>query len=44
MCIRDRPYGVYDLANDEGWVSVGESADTSEFAVNSIRALSLIHI
>ena len=32
------PYGVYDLANDEGWVSVGESADTSEFAVNSIRA------
>jgi hypothetical protein len=32
------PYGVYDLANDEGWVSVGESADTAEFAVNSIRA------
>ena len=32
------PYGIYDLANDEGWVSVGESADTSEFAVNSIRA------
>jgi hypothetical protein len=31
------PYGVYDLANDEGWVSVGESADTSELAVNSIR-------
>jgi hypothetical protein len=29
------PYGVYDLANDEGWVSV---ADTAEFAVNSIRA------
>ena len=32
------PYGVYDLANDEGWVSVGNSADTAEFAVNSIRA------
>jgi transposase len=32
------PYGVYDLANDEGWVSVGDSADTAEFAVNSIRA------
>ena len=32
------PYGVYDLANDEGWVSVGATADTAEFAVNSIRA------
>ena len=32
------PYGIYDLANDEGWVSVGGSADTAEFAVNSIRA------
>jgi transposase len=32
------PYGVYDLANDEGWVSVGDNADTAEFAVNSIRA------
>lgn len=31
------PYGVYDLANDEGWVSVGESADTAAFAVESIR-------
>jgi transposase len=32
------PYGVYDLANDEGWVPVGDSADTAEFAVNSVRA------
>jgi hypothetical protein len=32
------PYGVYDLANDEGWVPVGASADTAEFAVNAIRA------
>ncbi len=32
------PYGVYDLGNDEGWVSVGDSADTAEFAVQSIRA------
>ena len=32
------PYGIYDLANDEGWVSVGGSADTAEFAVSSIRA------
>ena len=31
------PYGVYDLANNDGWVSVGDSADTAEFAVNSIR-------
>ena len=31
------PYGVYDIANDDGWVSVGDSADTAEFAVNSIR-------
>lgn len=30
------PYGVYDVANNEGWVSVGESADTSEFAVAAI--------
>jgi hypothetical protein len=32
------PYGVYDLGNDEGWVSVGDTADTAEFAVNSIRS------
>ena len=32
------PYGIYDLANDEGWVSVGDSADTAEFAVSSVRA------
>lgn len=31
------PYGVFDLANNEGWVSVGDSADTAEFAVESIR-------
>lgn len=31
------PYGVYDLAHDEGWVSVGDTADTAEFAVESIR-------
>ena len=31
------PYGVYDVGNDEGWVSVGEVADTAEFAVESIR-------
>jgi transposase len=31
------PYGIYDISNDEGWVSVGDTADTAEFAVNSIR-------
>jgi transposase len=31
------PYGVYDVGNDEAWVSVGDSADTAEFAVESIR-------
>jgi transposase len=31
------PYGVYDLANDEGWVSVGDTADTAAFAVEAIR-------
>ena len=31
------PYGVYDLAHDEGWVSVGDSADTAAFAVEAIR-------
>jgi len=32
------PYGVYDVARDEGMVSVGVTNDTSAFAVNSIRA------
>jgi hypothetical protein len=31
------PYGVYDLKNNEGWVSVGISSDTAQFAVESIR-------
>ncbi len=31
------PYGIYDVANNEGWVNVGDTADTSEFAVESIR-------
>jgi len=34
---RVSPYGVYDLHDNSGWVSVGISADTSEFAVESIR-------
>ena len=31
------PYGVYDLADDAGWVSIGMDHDTSAFAVQSIR-------
>ena len=31
------PYGVYDLAENEAWVSVGISHDTAEFAVAAIR-------
>jgi transposase len=30
------PYGVYDLARNNGWVSVGIDHDTAEFAVASI--------
>jgi hypothetical protein len=32
------PYGIFDETNNEGWVSVGDTADTAEFAVNSIRS------
>ena len=31
------PYGVYDVFNNEGWVNVGDTADTAAFAVESIR-------
>lgn len=31
------PYGVYDLAADTGWVSVGTDHDTAAFAVATIR-------
>ena len=31
------PYGVYDLTRNSGWVNLGTSADTAEFAVESIR-------
>jgi hypothetical protein len=32
------PYGVYDLTDNSGWVSVGITSDTAEFAVNAIRS------
>ena len=31
------PYGVYDLASNEGWVSVGIDHDTAQFATASVR-------
>jgi len=31
------PYGVYDITNNVGWVSVGTDHDTAAFAVNAIR-------
>ena len=31
------PYGIYDLAVDEGWVNVGIDHDTAQFAVASIQ-------
>ena len=31
------PYGVYDIINNEGYVNVGISKDTAQFAVHSIR-------
>jgi transposase len=34
---RVSPYGVYDLAHNAGWVSVGTDHDTAAFAVESIR-------
>jgi len=32
------PYGVYDVANNQGWVSVGIDHDTAAFAVASITS------
>ena len=32
------PYGVYDIAGNAGWVSVGIDHDTAAFAVNAIRS------
>jgi transposase len=30
-------YGIYDIANNEGWIQVGSDHDTGAFAVNAIR-------
>lgn len=31
------PYGVYDIEQNQGWVSVGVNYDTAKFAVSTIR-------
>lgn len=31
------PYGIYDMGNNKGWINVGITKDTAEFAVQSIR-------
>ena len=31
------PFGIYDIADDKGFVNVGDNYDTSVFAVNSIE-------
>jgi transposase len=31
------PYGIYDVAANQGWVTVGTDHDTPEFAVHAIR-------
>ena len=32
------PYGVYDICNNRGWVSVGVSSETASFAVSTINS------
>ncbi len=31
------PYGIYDISENQGWVNLGMSGDTAEFAMQSIR-------
>ncbi len=31
------PYGIYDVAENSGWVSVGQDHDTASFAVEALR-------
>jgi len=39
---RANPYGVFDLADNSGWVSVGTDHDTASFAVSTIRRWWLV--
>jgi transposase len=31
------PYGVYDIGDNKGWINIGVTSDTAEFAVASIK-------
>lgn len=31
------PYGIYDLARNEGYIRIGQSADTAQFSVSCLR-------
>jgi len=35
--VKVAPYGVYDIAGNEGFINLGISSDTARFAVNSVR-------
>ena len=35
---RATPYGIYDISKNLGWVNVGVSKDTAQFAVSTLRA------
>jgi len=35
---RATPYGIYDITYNTGWVNVGISKDTAQFAVSAIRS------
>ncbi len=35
---RVTPYGIYDITHNTGWVNVGISKDTAQFAVSAIRS------
>ena len=37
------PYGVYDVADNSGWVSIGVTHDTAQFAVNAVRRALFPH-
>lgn len=32
------PYGIYDITHNAGWVNIGISKDTAQFAVSAIRS------
>jgi Rhodopirellula transposase DDE domain len=40
---RANPYGIYDIAQNTGWVSVGVDHDTAAFAVESYEAVVELH-